>query len=79
MEERDKKLMEEGGKEYTKLSHPQMYEVQKKGMEDKDFYMSKEAAMCELLSTGMVGNARTLAKLAAFMANKGKFGDKTLM
>ena len=32
-----------------------------------------------MLACGMVGNARSMAKLAAFMANRGKLEGKTLM
>ena len=67
-------MLADGGHEHKKLSKI-LPDVIKKGMEDKDINKCKESAMCELLSTGMIANARTAANLAAFMANKGTLGE----
>ena len=42
----------------------------KKG-DQKSFFLSKGFPICEIPSAGMASNARALAKLGAFMANKG--------
>lgn len=42
----------------------------KKG-DQKSFFLSKGFPICEIPSGGMASNARALAKLGAFMANKG--------
>lgn len=72
-----------------KEGHPKFLEFEGGGGEyeyfgtEKDdaaaFFISKRATKCEIPGAGMSSNARTLAKLAAFMANKGSLDGKCLM
>jgi hypothetical protein len=55
---------------------PEIFEIEG----DKEtFYLTKNVLKAEIPSFNMASNARTLAKLGAFMANKGEFEGKTLI
>ena len=67
-----------GYPEEMKLMDPKPVYYEKEG-DKMTFYLSRGPAKCEILSSGMAGNARSLAKLGAFMANKGQFDGTSLM
>ena len=72
-------MMADGGHEWRKLTNENTFEIFREIGDGKTFFMSKYSAQCENLSAGMVGNARSLAKLGVFMANGGQHDGKTLI